>query len=394
MTWTILELNRNPPPERCCYLCNPNLASPFAAANPRDPRLLTFANDFKYGLTVPISRPGSSASIRTDVSNASSFIPVRPGVKVPQEEQEKLREKLINWRNQKHQLRGSPLFLSAQTILPPKQLNAFVSQSNRFLQEEIVTICLLRKLVPWDSATETDLAEIVSIISNWRDTATIVIPSTPASQRRARKKGRPGPEPTDLHTPRAPPIEQPTFTSRFRLPRPGEKTALSGMVDYSNSSPVANRQLTDENVFETPRPTLRPTPRPTRPMSHLRLAAPMNPQTIYETPRPIPSAAPQPSPYPSVMAPSMPDTPQATPFQTFFQPYSSVSPYHAPVPMHRPASVPHAQVGVSSLVPAQSVQMSSPSTPLASSNPYQHLMTASTPFYYSPYLPYYTPHRR
>jgi len=173
MTWTILELNRNPPPERCCYLCNPNLASPFAAANPRDPRLLTFANDFKYGLTVPISRPGSSASIRTDVSNASSFIPVRPGVKVPQEEQEKLREKLINWRNQKHQLRGSPLFLSAQTILPPKQLNAFVSQSNRFLQEEIVTICLLRKLVPWDSATETDLAEIVSIISNWRDTATI-----------------------------------------------------------------------------------------------------------------------------------------------------------------------------------------------------------------------------
>ena len=137
-------------------------------------------------------------------------------------------------------------------------------------------------------------------------------------------------------------------------------------------------------------------------MSRLRPAAPMNPQTIYETPRPMPSAAPQPSPYPSVIAPSMPDPMQATPFQTFFQPHSSISPYHAPTPMRYPASVPHAQAGASSLVPAQSstpthsmsIQMSSPSTPLASFNPYQHLMTASTPFYYSPYLPYYTPHRK
>ena len=57
---------------------------------------------------------------------------------------------------------------------------------------------LLRKLVLWDSATETDLAEIVSIINDWRETAAIVVPSTPASQHRARKKGRPGPQPTDL----------------------------------------------------------------------------------------------------------------------------------------------------------------------------------------------------
>ena len=156
-------------------------------------------------------------------------------------EQEKLHGKLINWRQKKHQLRGSPLFLSAHTILPPKQLNAFVSQSNQFLQEHTVTTRLLRKLVLWDSATETDLAEIVSIINDWRETAAIVVPSTPASQRRARKKGRPGPQPTDLDAVRAlpieqptfTPIEQPTFTSRFRLPRPGEQlqVPLSGMTN-------------------------------------------------------------------------------------------------------------------------------------------------------------------
>jgi hypothetical protein len=80
------------------------------------------------------------------------------------------------------------MFLSAQVILPPKQLNAFVMQGACFLQEQTLTTHLLRKLVHWDSATESDLEVVLSTISDWCDTATIIILTTPISQCRARKK--------------------------------------------------------------------------------------------------------------------------------------------------------------------------------------------------------------
>ena len=268
LTWTILDLHRTPPTDRCCYKCNPELVIPFAPADKHDPRLVAFSHHFRYGLAPPVSRPGSSASVQTNTLTVSSFTPVRRPVKAPDEQQEKLRERLLVWRNEKHPERGSPIFLSAQVILPPKQLDAFVDLAARFLQEQTLTTQLIRKLVPWDSATESDLEEVLSIISDWRDTAAIVIPSTPTSQRRARKKKR-ADLPNNLATVRqtrpviqpnfAPqltplarstqPITQPSFTSRFRLPAsPHPIQALNRHTNH----------FVNENVFQTPHP---PTPR-------------------------------------------------------------------------------------------------------------------------------------
>jgi hypothetical protein len=362
LTWTILDLQRTPPPSRCCHRCNPELVVPFAVANKRDPRLTTFSNNFIYGLA-PTSRPGSSASTRTNESQTSTFTAVRRGVKMPQEEQEKLRRRLIDWRNEKHRQQGSPIFYSAQIILPPKQINSFVTQSNRFLQEQIITPRLLRKLVPWDSATDSDLDQIVSIITDWRDAASIIIPSTPTSQRRARKKGRPGQE--ELTTPRAAPIPQPRFMSRFRLPA---------------------GQAGDENVFQNP------TLHPTLPRAH-------------QTPRPSPLThpTPRPTPRPVTTQPSRAhQTPQPSPMMHLT---SMAHPYqHTHIP-------PYANFVMQPQAPAG---VSSPAAPPIPYNPYHHLISPGyipSPLYFSShasapvsqstapatppaqyhYMPYYTP---
>ena len=198
--------------------------------------------------------------MQTNTLTTSSFTATRRGVKVPEAEQRKLRDRLHNWRNEKHRQYGLPIFLSAQVILPPKQMDAFVMQSARLLQEQTLTTHLLRKLVPWDSATESDMEELQSIISDWRDTASIAIPTTPTSQRRARKKkraeqprnltttpqARPVTQPnfTSHLTPQtAQPITQPTFTSRFRLPAPPR---------LIQPLSVQSNLFIDENVFQTP----------------------------------------------------------------------------------------------------------------------------------------------
>ena len=131
LTWTVLNLEWTPPAMRCCYRCNPDLVLPFVASDKHDSRLSAFTNDFTFGAVV--SRPGSSASTRTDVSNTSSFTPARHAVKVTKEDQERLCQQLIKWRDKKHEESGSPLFLSAQILFPPKQLNSFVTQCDRFL---------------------------------------------------------------------------------------------------------------------------------------------------------------------------------------------------------------------------------------------------------------------
>lgn len=308
LTWTILDLHRIPPANRCCYQCNPQLLTSFAPADKHDPRLVTYSHHFLYGLTPPESRPGSSTSTRTETSAASSFVASRTAVKVPKEEQEKLRQKLVLWRNEKHRQRGSPMFLSAQIILPPKQLNAFVAHGPKFLQQQVLTTRLLRKLVPWDSATNSDMEEILAVINDWRETAAIIIPTTPSSQRRARKKTRVK-QTNNSATPQpARPIVQPTFTSRFRLltPRPRPVQPLTAPMN-----PV------DENVFQTPRPPPCP-PAPNYPTT---------PMLFYH---------PGPTSYASAVAsPSTPSTLRMpyNPYQHF------VGSAHAP-PIYSPSSYP------------------------------------------------------
>ena len=259
LTWTVLDLQRTPPRERCCYECNPELLAPFAPTNKHDLRLSRFSHHFQYGLAPPAGRPGSSTSMQTNTSTASSFTPARRGVKVPKEEQDKLREQLCAWRNEKHHQRGLPIFLSGQVILPPKQLDAFVTHSSRFLQEQTLTTRLLQKLVPWDSATESDLEELLAAINDWRESAAIVIPTTPTSQRRACKKIR-----ADLTTPHPTrPIMQPNFTSHL-TPRPTQPTIQPTFTSrfhllqpHLSQQPTTHTDIfADENVFLTPHPPM------------------------------------------------------------------------------------------------------------------------------------------
>ena len=191
LTWTILDLQRTPPKEWCCYKCNPELFAPFVPANKHDLHLSIFSHHFQYGLGLSAGCPGSSASTQTNTSTASSFTAAHWCVKVPKEELDKLREQLCTWRNKKHFQWGSPIFLSAQVILPPKQLNAFVMHGARFLWEQTLTTHLLQKLVPWDSVTESDLEELLIVINDWCESASIVVvPTTPTSQWHAHKETR------------------------------------------------------------------------------------------------------------------------------------------------------------------------------------------------------------
>jgi len=280
MTWTILNLQRTPPRSRCCFSCNPELAQPFSAANKKDPRLSTFANDFLYPLASLPSRPNSSASVHTTSSAASDFVP-QENVKVSADESNRLRSELIDWRDLKHVAAGSPLFLSSQIFFPPKQLEMFIKQSGRFLSESHVTVRLLKKLIPWDSASDADLADLVDIINEWREAVPAQPQRTPTSQRRASKKAwptAPTTPPTGVTTsptgssltPQRRPIPQPDFiqtrsptatpttsdaTPRARpmpqpLPRPHFAPPTTPSQPHIHGGPSTH--LANANVFATP----------------------------------------------------------------------------------------------------------------------------------------------
>ena len=222
-----------------------------------DCRLTAYAHHFVNGPPPPPSRPPSAAS---SISASSSFAVPRRGVKVPKEEEEKLRERLCKWREERHRQRGSPLFLSSQTILPPKQLNGFLAFCSKFLAESNLTTIFLRKFVSWDAASESDWEDILSIIADWRETAAVVVPTTPPSQRRGRKKmreGRPAQRPV---------IEQPAFvTTTPRPPQPPQQSFTSRFRVSTHHQPFC-----DANGFQTPAPL--PPPRPSMSSSHPRVS--------------------------------------------------------------------------------------------------------------------------
>jgi hypothetical protein len=78
---------------------------------------------------------------------------------------DQLRNRLLDWQKEQIKQCHTQAYFSALTLFPPKQLEQFVSHSTRYLSEKEITSRLLRKLVPWDSATELDLVAIASIIS-------------------------------------------------------------------------------------------------------------------------------------------------------------------------------------------------------------------------------------
>jgi hypothetical protein len=291
LTWTVLNLQRIPPAMRCCYICNPELATLFVAASKHDERLHKFSADFLYPLA---SRPGSSTSMRSDTSNTSNVSRKAANkVAVSVEEKERLNAKLVAWRREKHEQRGSPSFFSPQILLPPKQLQAFVDHCPKFLHEATITPHFLRKLIPWDFPSESNLEEIIKILHDWRETASLGPPATPKSQRRARKRARSShPDVDNPTTPRAPPPAQPIFLH--------QRTSTSSK--YIGS---------DENVFVTRQAPVAPLP-----------------QVIYATPLPTRSCGATLSHYPTIPAGPAASSPAAlTPINA--NPY-----YHMAPPVH------------------------------------------------------------
>ena len=145
MAWIVLDLERTLPATRCCYICNPELAAPFAAADQHYPRLSAFAADFLFPIATPHSRPASVASTSASMRSHSARVKVQPA------EKERLRQKLTAWRDKKHQERGSPGYLSASIIFPPKQLESFISNSEKIINVQTLTARFLRKSVTRDA---------------------------------------------------------------------------------------------------------------------------------------------------------------------------------------------------------------------------------------------------
>ena len=254
LTWTMLDLQRVPPATRCCYICNPELATLFVAASKNDQRLQQFSADFLYPLT---SRPDSVTSVRSNASNNSS-ISRKAANKVSPGERERLHEKLVAWRREKHEQRGLHSFFSSQILLPPKQLQAFVDHCPKFLHEAAISPSFLRKLIPWDFANEANLNEIIKILLDWRETASLGPPDTPKSQCRAHKKAWSSHQ--LVETPRtqlAPPPAQPIFMHQrvshcnsTQINKANPHHRVRRKCIYTNASSF-NPSCTSHNLFNT-----------------------------------------------------------------------------------------------------------------------------------------------
>lgn len=280
MSWTVLNLHRTPPRDRCCYICNPTIALSYASSDIHDPRLRTFAADFLQPI-VPVapSRPSSSMSTRTNDSQLSTFAAVKGAVKVSSTQKEILRHSLMAFRRQLWEEHGSPSFFSSQMFLPPKQLESFLQHCPKYLSTQSITTSFLQKLVKWDSACEADIEKVVSIISDWRES---IQPSiTPTSQRRVRKKTRAQESPDRTPRQSGPPpspVRQPVFTPMPPRPRPQPRPIAKPSM--SNTSDVfRGTQMSRPADFYSPTPTA--------PVSSPPIIHNPYPYEFYHTPPPL-----------------------------------------------------------------------------------------------------------
>lgn len=328
MTWTVLDLKRFPPTTRCCQHCNPELVDAYSASTVHDERIKKFAPEFLFPI-VPShseSRPSSSLSIRSAISTSSTFVPVSLGYKVPLDEKERLRSRLIQWREKMHVLRGSPLFFSSQIFLPPKQLNLLVSECNKYLQAPIVDARFLRKLIQWDSAGEAEWDEVSQLIMEWREDARP--PATPTSQRRPHKKSR-----ARLEAPRSPMV-QPNFQ----------------VLNVAPPSPYmpAQQRFPASDVFQTPQPTNGQSNRV--------------PQTLSTSPHPRQSNVYQPPfTHPNAL-PTVPTEPIPSPLSNI-----QTNPYYQLI-SNRPAVYPQSPIFPYNLSPPGTVIYQTPTAPRAPSS--------------------------
>ena len=147
------------------------------------------------------------------------------------------------------------------------------------------------------------------VINDWCESASIVVPTTPTSQRHACKKTR-ADQPTNLTTPQpARPIMWPNFTSHL-TPQPTQPT-IQPTFTSRFQLPHDIDHFADENVFQMPHPPMQ---------SHHSNPIPRQPSSYAEAVS-SPSA---PSLWPTLHTP-------CNPYQHFLNPTYSQSHHYSPL---------------------------------------------------------------
>ncbi|KAJ7608875.1 P-loop containing nucleoside triphosphate hydrolase protein [Mycena polygramma] len=195
LSWTVLDLKRSPPSDRCCGRCNPDILSRYPASDRHDARLKAFASDFLF----PI--PSFSRRRRMDsVSSTGSqdnppatptravFLPFTHKVQVPQQQRDDLVAALDKWRTEKQARRaGGRSLLSKRVDLSDAQLKKLADHGPEFLRAATVTPDLICKFVPWNLASLDDLKAVASLIMDWRVDAQLAIGLTPRGGHRQKQ---------------------------------------------------------------------------------------------------------------------------------------------------------------------------------------------------------------
>jgi hypothetical protein len=302
LSWTVLDLNRGPPAERCCNHCNTHFLDWCRPSNSRDPRILKYASEFIHSLPPPPSRPSSPTSVISDSATVASqdsvdFEPVKGKQSVSKEDKAALHELLVTWRKDRHFRMGNSPYIPCEVILPPKQLEKLVASSGTFLTHTLVEPKHIQKAVTWDMAPDSAIAEVCDIISRWR--LTLDIRRTPQSARRPKKRTQHNAVaviPQPVFTP--PPFATPQFNrsprgrgrGRARGATPHSALSMRPLSALATSSPVP---VPTQTPFQTPTSryddffssisasrTFNPTPLRFPPPSHLA-AGPSTPQTQF-----------------------------------------------------------------------------------------------------------------
>ncbi|KAJ7432676.1 P-loop containing nucleoside triphosphate hydrolase protein [Mycena galericulata] len=197
LSWTVLDLKRSPPSDRCCGRCTPDILSRYPASDRHDARLKAFASDFLF--SIPSFSRGhrqmdSVSSTESGTSETHSptravFLPFLYKVVVPQQQRDDLVAVLDKWRTEKQARRaGGRSLLSKRVDLSDGQLQKLADHGADFLRETTVTPDLICKFVPWDLASHDDLTAVASIIMDWRLDAQLAIGLTPRGGHRLKQQ--------------------------------------------------------------------------------------------------------------------------------------------------------------------------------------------------------------
>ncbi|KAJ7200787.1 hypothetical protein GGX14DRAFT_571796 [Mycena pura] len=164
LSWTVLDLKRSPPSDRCCGRCNPDILSRYPASDRHDARLKAFASDFLFPIpSFPRRQRMDSVSSTGSRDNPpatptrAAFLPFTYKVQVPQQQREDLLKKLAD-------------------------------HGPDFLREATVTPDLICKFVPWNLASLDDLKAVASLIMDWRVDAQLAIGLTPRGGHRQKQQ--------------------------------------------------------------------------------------------------------------------------------------------------------------------------------------------------------------